>query len=306
MTSTISSNTIQYPPDYFIDDDLPEAECIRRLFKYCTPNENEREKSISFHESLLIQDIKSYSVTESNLNNQRNLTVFDSNHFINESTSGSYMNKGSILSIGEVNKDLEIHFTNQQMFKEEEALNINVKKNKDFKSCISISILPRNKESLCEETEKSNLYEISDEKEIGNKNESNIQENKKQKKKNQYNKTLLQVFSLLKEWYNYWGKSKMINGKLTSRDMKADEAAEKVGISKKTLDYYQLELKKALFCNEKINLYSFLSKSFGDLSKEIHNELPKMEKYSEEYKNMKKVLRTKEIQKKLFNLIMSF
>lgn len=118
-----------------------------------------------------------------------------------------------------------------------------------------------------------------------------------------YKKNLNEVILLLRNWYKVRGKDKTIHSKNINRSATASEAATNITISKKTLDYYQLILKKGinlkLISKDKTSNYS--SESFGHLSKHVNEILQKQnENAKKEYKENSK---TKKIKNELFELI---
>jgi len=123
------------------------------------------------------------------------------------------------------------------------------------------------------------------------------------KKSGNYKKTLRQVVLLLKEWFILRGKEKTIVGKITDRSMTASEAAVKMGDSKKTLDYYQLIIRKAIALGERIQISNFLNLSFGYLAIEVTNIIKDFEgEKKEEFKDLSK---SKKVKVGVFEYVMN-
>ena len=340
--SPFLQNGFQYPNDYFIDDSQTIEESIRNLVKYLDfiPSEMKIEDGLSIHDSFLhvSKEHKTDSdfglnsigfnavysdsnphkrVIQSNINNtftlpkrvlKKDLEIGIKKNDGSKADSAERMNKnmhdfGKEYAEKKISDNIE--FNIEGHINEEEIRRNTSKAHSIFHSMNFINIQPT-KKNISNERESNPIIKETRRKVDDDINDLNEERKQVEARKSQYNKTLEQVLVLLKEWYYLWGKSKMINGKLSDRNMKSDKAAAKVSASKKTLDYYQSDLKKAVYCKEKIDIKNYLHKSFGELHQAINQALPKMEKNSVERKKLKRALRTKEIKKGLLDLINNF
>jgi len=118
-----------------------------------------------------------------------------------------------------------------------------------------------------------------------------------------YKKTLRQVLSLLKQWFILRGKEKTIVGKITERKMTALVASKEMGESKKSLDYYQLVIRKGIALGDKIIISDYLDKSFGALYSEIESIIHQLEEMGK--LELKYQIKSRKVKVGVFEFVMN-
>ena len=116
--------------------------------------------------------------------------------------------------------------------------------------------------------------------------------NVKGKIKKDYKRSLRTVVSLLLKWIRAKERKCLRNGRL--RKNNATIAAIEENLQKKTMDYYRLQLNKAITLGEEeIPLNLYIDQSFGILSKLVNFHI--MKKSDEEKRSLKSKYRSKEV-----------
>jgi len=119
--------------------------------------------------------------------------------------------------------------------------------------------------------------------------------------KSDYRKTLKEVINLLQAWYCLRGKFKRTGYKKIPKKLTAVDAAKKMVKSKKTLDYYQLVIRKCLALGTRIKIVDFLNSNFGTFSQKVLNLYRELNK--EDEKKIRIVNKSKELKLRLEHFI---
>ena len=267
----INIEDYQYRKDYFLDESLDLEECILRLEKYCyLVNGTITECSTLSDDHKKIFDLAREKVPPIKRDIFK-LEKCPSNLLINISTSQriSGTDKETILqSIN--NQDLST--TNQIENLSFLSFNKKMGENK--------------KESGKKMREEKNLHKLSG----------------KSKEKNSYGKSLSEVLDLVKQWYVKCDKEGMERDGKRYGTKSAAQAAKELEDPhmKKSLDYYQLILKKAI-CLSDFELNDYLDISFGFLAEGVKKSI----KHLDEHQKIEfaKKTKSKEYSRKLTRTI---
>jgi len=120
----------------------------------------------------------------------------------------------------------------------------------------------------------------------------------------EYKKNFKTVISLLKQWYQIRGKQSKVNSLNDKVYPNAKQSALKMGISKKTLDYYQLTIRKGIALQEKLKLEDYYNTSFGFFSNKVYSIYNSLS--SEERERVDKKNKSTEVKQYLKNFILEF
>lgn len=144
-----------------------------------------------------------------------------------------------------------------------------------------------------EDTNSESVFAISE----------NITEKQPKEKRKDYGKDLSLVIMLLKIWVDF-RKNKKSNSEGRTKKFTAEEASLELGLQNKTMEYYRLELNKAVALGKAIDISLFLNKSFGELHSEVTSIIKRMK--DKEAKAFKSKFKDPQVKRAFLNLLNDF
>lgn len=121
--------------------------------------------------------------------------------------------------------------------------------------------------------------------------------------KRDYGKNVALVILLLKIWIEFRNNKKENNRKKLKK-FTAQEASTELGFQNKTMEYYRLQLNKAVALGTKIDITLYLNKTFGELNSEVERIMESMSE--NESKDLKAKCKEPKNKKALLKLLYDY
>ena len=123
------------------------------------------------------------------------------------------------------------------------------------------------------------------------------------KKRKHYRKSVYHVIMLLNIWIKF-RENKKINSKSKLKKFTSKEASKELGLNNKTMEYYRLQLNKAVTLGNEIKILEYLDKSFGLLNDKVMQLINA--KTPEELEALKGKYKSQAVRLKFMNLINAY